>query len=46
MLSNAHADPDFSQALYCTFQFERPQRLKAVILSKVSEGGDQRLGER
>ncbi len=39
----AYADPEFSQALYCTFQFERPQRLKAVVLS--SEGGDdQKLG--
>ncbi|CAL5224069.1 g6694 [Coccomyxa viridis] len=37
-------DPDFAKGLYCSFQFERPQRLKAVILS--SEGGDnQNLGE-
>ena len=37
------ADPDFAKALYCSFQFERPQRLKAVILS--SEGRDnQNLG--
>ncbi|CAK0732781.1 hypothetical protein CVIRNUC_000181 [Coccomyxa viridis] len=38
-------DPDFTQALYCTFQFERPQRLKAVMLSKTSEGSTQNLGE-
>ena len=40
----ACADPDFTQALYCTFQFERPQRLKAVMLSKTSEGSTQNLG--
>ncbi len=39
------ADPDFDAALACTFVFERPQRLKAVVLSRSKKnGGDSSLG--
>ncbi|KAK9918166.1 hypothetical protein WJX75_001865 [Coccomyxa subellipsoidea] len=39
-------DPDFDKALACTFLFEKPQRLKAVVLSRSKKnGGDSSLGE-
>jgi hypothetical protein len=39
------ADPDFDKALACTFLFEKPQRLKAVVLSRSKKnGGDSSLG--